>query len=457
MPKSKIIKIGIIGGGITGLITALRLCEAKLIPALEISIYEKNLEPGGLMRSTVSNGYCWDNGMFKFTRSNYLVELFPELFIEIEDYGQKVWCDSKFSDFPFGLNDYLKAESKISLMLIVLDYGYSYFCRLMGLSEANMYKWLRYRLTKRVLSRTGLEHYLHKLQGQAPSFLSTKLGKDRLGYLSNNTKPGRIIKSLLAGKQNNKKEPNLIAAKTESRGVGSITRKLADLCEAKGVKFYYDSPITKISHSGESNNEIQVRHGDRLINYLADYVISTIPLNKLIEAGQSMFSNESIAISQELSFMDMYLGLFIINKPKLLHEHLISYSFDKKHLWKRLIARSLPDCTTSVIVECTFPKNNKVTKSEFMKSVISDMVEELKLFNYNDIIRDRTITVPDAYPIYNLGFEDRVLKLLDDIHKQRIISAGRQGQFRYIGSPDAVNCGIEAANKAIQFIKHDYS
>ncbi|MCP4582039.1 MAG: NAD(P)-binding protein [candidate division Zixibacteria bacterium] len=456
MVKQSAIKIGILGGGITGLIAAKSVCDAKLSPTPEISVYEKNSVPGGLMRSTIANNCCWDNGMFKFTRSDYLVRLFPELFEDIEDCRQKVWRGGKLSDFPFRLNYYLKTESKISLIPTILDYGYSNCCRLMGLGEANLYKWPRYRLTKRMLSRAGLEQYMFKLQGYPPSLLSARLGEDRLGHISINTKPGRLIKLLLAKKQNNTKKPKLVVAKPEFLGIGAIAGKLADLCSAKGVKIFYDSPVTKISHSRGSNYEIQIRHGDKLTNYPADYIISTMPLNKLIEAGQSMFSDECIAIAKELSFMDMYLALFIINKPKLSHRHLIIYSFDKNHKWKRLVARSLPDGTTSIVVEYTFPKNTTVPRGEYMKSVTFDLVEELKLFNYNDIILNRTATVPNAYPIYKLGFENNVSQLQDYIHEQRLISAGRQGQFRYIGSPDAVNHGIVAANKIIHFIKHGY-
>ncbi|MEO6047721.1 MAG: NAD(P)-binding protein [Candidatus Kapaibacterium sp.] len=69
-------RIGILGGGVAGVVTARELSND---PDLEIELLEKEDSLGGLQRSVEINGAWYDIGAFVFDREHQLLRTFPEL------------------------------------------------------------------------------------------------------------------------------------------------------------------------------------------------------------------------------------------------------------------------------------------------------------------------------------------------------------------------------------------
>lgn len=72
----------IIGGGIGGLSTAVRLAAASV----PVSVYEKNAEVGGKMGQLLDNGFRWDTGPSVITMRHVLRDLFEQAGRTMEDY-----------------------------------------------------------------------------------------------------------------------------------------------------------------------------------------------------------------------------------------------------------------------------------------------------------------------------------------------------------------------------------
>lgn len=75
-------KVGIIGAGISGLATAVRLASA----GHEVSVFEKNKYPGGKLTVIENQGYRFDAGPSLFTMPEYIESLFEAAGKDIRDY-----------------------------------------------------------------------------------------------------------------------------------------------------------------------------------------------------------------------------------------------------------------------------------------------------------------------------------------------------------------------------------
>ncbi|MBK9256649.1 MAG: phytoene desaturase [Saprospiraceae bacterium] len=94
MPKNK--NIGIIGSGVAGLATAIRLA----LDGNEVTVYEKNIYPGGKLTNFESDGFQFDAGPSLFTQPQNIEELFSLAGKNINQYfkyiSQEVACSYFF-------------------------------------------------------------------------------------------------------------------------------------------------------------------------------------------------------------------------------------------------------------------------------------------------------------------------------------------------------------------------
>ena len=153
--------------------------------------------------------------------------------------------------------------------------------------------------------------------------------------------------------------------------------------------------------------------------------------------------------------MDMQLVFFILDRPVVMNEHFVLYSFEKHHKWKRLVARSLPDGLSSVLVEITFDPEAGKPEQNIVDIVANELTTELKLFRFNEILTTHTKVVRKAYPIYEIGFENRVASIIQELESDRFQLAGRQGRFLYTDTNGAIRTAINAADKILHAISND--
>jgi protoporphyrinogen oxidase len=447
------LKIAIIGGGLTGLSAALRLKEANLPGVSEIVILEEQDYPGGLFQSTNQNGYWWDNGVFCFLQSNYLCQLFPDLFRPPEDIAQKAWLKGGICDFPIAKSLLLK-ESKFALLGCAFDYLYSYIRCTLGWDGDNLHDWLRYRLMSYLLKLSQLETYVTKLQGLPPTKLSPRLGELRLRNVHEITRPGRMLSAIFASPRKIKemKIKSDPVVYPYGGGVGKISWKLAELCQTKGIRMVYGAQVKELIREDTGGVTIHYDSSAGPAVYHSDFAISTIPLEELVSAYKPPLSEESRAYARQLEYMDLKLIFLVVKRPLIFHKFFILYSLEDHHPWKRLVSLAHPSGLNTVTIEIAFnPKVNRLD-DDVEDQVIKQLTEELKLFEAEEIILRHSKIVRRAYPIYSLGFEEKVDAIIKEVESERVQLAGRQGRFLYVTTPGAVQSAIEAADRIVQSI-----
>ena len=91
-------KVIIIGSGVAGLSSAIRLCAA----GFEVEVFEANDYPGGKLSQFELKGYRFDAGPSLFTMPHFLEELFADSDADLSDYftyiRKEIVCKYYFED-----------------------------------------------------------------------------------------------------------------------------------------------------------------------------------------------------------------------------------------------------------------------------------------------------------------------------------------------------------------------
>lgn len=446
-------RVAIIGAGVAGLCAAIRLKETASDLISDITVFEKNDHPGGLLQSTRHNGHWWDNGAFKFGRNNYLVQLMPDVFEPFEGYRLKVWHKGALHDFPFGVKAMLTRLSVSRLAGFGLAYGLNLLRCGFGADKTSLERWLQCRLTGTLLRETGLDAYVTKLQGRPPGELSYLFGEQRLLYIHKMTRPAYLLRAVagLAGKRRN---GNGRLVYPRDAGVGSIAERLAQVAGERGIRIRFETAVTRLGDTLPAAPGVVIEcDGPRgKETCKADYVISTMAIDDLVRAREAELRPATLQAYRALRFMDLQMSFFIVREPKLLSRFLTLYSFEKHHRWKRLVARSLPDGTTSVLVETTFDPLQTRPDPGLLDQVAENLTRELKLFTAADILCSHAAHVPKAYPVYVQGYEKQVEALASELETGCLTTVGRNGRFLYSSTPKIIDQAIRAADDTVRRI-----
>lgn len=446
-------KVAILGAGVTGVCAALHLKESALAPKLDVTVLEQESRPGGLLQSSSLGDYRWDNGAYIFLLPrNYLVRRLPGLFQPVQDFCWQVWLRGQFYSYPFRLRELVGMLNPAQLLGAGLEFAWNDLLTRPPRNPPNLRRWLGARLPRVLVQKTNLETYVAKLQSYPLDQLSPLLGARRLGEIRELADPSRVLRILRRQIAGSRSESKHCVVLTCNAGVGAISHGLAELCRSRGVNIRCDTAVNELERCGYEGFDIHCRTPVGVSTLRADYVLSTIPLNRLASIIRPQLSSLNQENARRLSFMNLRLVFLIVNRPKIRFGYYTLYSFQPQHCWKRLVARSLPNGQTSILVELAFNSAQPDPGPEAIQLVIRDLVDELQLFRRDEVALTHTVLEHYAYPIYQPGFDVQSNEIIREVQSDRLLTAGRQGMFRYETTHDNAASGITAARRIVQNI-----
>lgn len=281
MQESK--KAIIIGAGVAGLAAAIRLA----VKGLQVTVYERNKEPGGKLTSFVNNGFVFDKGPSLFTQPQNLKEIFDEAAEDMSAYFQyknceincryffedgtniTAWADTKRlqQELKEKLNE---AEDNVEKYLKDSKTLYENIASVfLNFSLHKKATWLHNRILYALgaLKMVYLTKSLHQYNAKKFSNSKTVQIFDRYAtYNGSNPYQAPAMLSVIAHLEYN--EGSFYA----EGGMISITNALYNLAIKKGVKFYFESNVEKINV--EHNKATGVQINRETIN--ADIVINNV-------------------------------------------------------------------------------------------------------------------------------------------------------------------------------------
>jgi len=112
-----------------------------------------------------------------------------------------------------------------------------------------------------------------------------------------------------------------------------------------------------------------------------------------------------------------------------------------------------PEGKTLVVVEYFCFKGDDVWMAgdDALGAMTVKGLEELGFMGESETLWTEVLRVPGAYPLFDVGYEDRVQVIMDYLKRFENLSvAGRAGAFAYLNMDHAMDAGFMAAKEAMK-------
>ncbi len=287
MPMKNSSEILILGGGVAGLIAGIELAKN----GKSVTILEKESKVGGQCKTEVleTNGekYRFDYGGHRFiTNNEELLKFVEDILADdllVSQRSSVILHQNRTYEYPLNLKNLLKTAPKTMLIGAAID-TIKIILKLKKPSNKSFKSWITSRFGK-TLYNNFFGPYTKKLWGMEPDQLSADWAGQRISLIDLKD----VVKKLLF---KNKKTVRTYAKsyRYPKYGFGDLPTKMAKKFESLGGKVILNENISNILYE---NNKIKEVHTKSNNKYIADEIISTIPMN---EMAQSLGFNSELLI-----------------------------------------------------------------------------------------------------------------------------------------------------------------
>jgi len=423
------VKVGILGGGLTGLVLAYHLKD-------KAEVLEKENECGGLCRSLKEDGFTFDYGgaHIIFSRDKKAVDFMRKVLGSNCRQGRrenKIFYKGNFVKYPFenGLYD-LSPEDRFECL---------YYYLIKDSDKPGNFKQWMYCTFGKGIAEKYLIPYNEKIWKTKAEDLSLKWASGRVPE-----PPLQDVIKSAVGVPTEGYTHQLHFYYPKKGGIGSLISGL----EKKSSRIVKDFEVNKIRKENgswlASNKKISKKY---------DLLVSTIPLFDLLGALEGIPEKVQDALDG-LRYNCLITVMLGIDSPKLL-DYTAVYFPDKEVVFHRLgfprvfSSNNVPDGRTSVVAEITAMEGSslwKMSDKQLEKQVIDDL-DSLNVINKKKICFAKVKRFKYAYVIYDKDYYRNIQIVKEFVKKQGIILCGRFAEFEYLNMDDCVNRASKLAQK----------
>ena len=418
-------KIGILGGGLTGLTIASNLKS-------DCEVLEKNEECGGLCRSLQEAGYTfdWGGAHIIYSKNQKILDYMKELLDKNCHQGRrnnKIFYKDRYTKYPFenGLAD-LSPEDNYECLYHYLNNPCKKF--------SNFKEWIYFTFGKGIA-----EKYLIPYNQKIWKY---PLEKISLHWVERIPKPPMedIIKSAV-GVVTEGYTHQLYFYYPKKGGIQSLIKVLEEKSPLVSRGFY----IKKVNKAKEG----WMVQGEKE-NKIFDKLVSTIPIFDLISyldkvpekvkkalAGLRYNSLITVMIGLEQELPD-YTAVYVPQKEFLTNRIAFPSTFSKFNV---------PIGKSSVIAEITTNLKDKtwnLSEKEVITRV-SDDLDKMGIINKKNILFQKAARSKYAYVVYDEDYKKNIKTISDFTEKIGIELCGRFAEFEYLNMDACIERGLKTA------------
>ena len=459
-------KIVIIGGGITGLSVAWKLSEN----GYDVTVIESDKSIGGLAKTIEIGKYFFDIGPHSFfSEDEKVFKRVMNLFesepneIPYAKRSVKMLFKGKYVDYPLSAKSIFQMGF-LSPILCSLSFAKSYI----GTYVSSLFikKKENQNLTVKqwAIENFGKYLYLNFFKPYTEQFWKIKTSELSHRVIPSNKKMdfARTLKHLLIKKylMISKREPGKLSlVERESlpsyypkKGFGEIANRISKQIENNGGKIYTSLEVDEITLN--SNNTFVIKAKDK--NFLGNFAISTVPLNKVITIIKPLHEQEIIKSAKKLEYLSLVLLYLIIKKKNVLgcqYCYFLDRPYNRISEMNNFSNYLSPQDENILAVEISCHNESEIWKSSD-KNIFSLCMQGIEKDNFlkkEDITNYKVIKIPNVYPIYKKDYEIHLKKTEEYFAKiKNFFSIGRQGQFHYGDIDQMIRIGFDTADKIIK-------
>jgi len=462
-------KVIVIGSGLTGLSAAWKLSKA----GCDTEVIEMASRVGGMAASFKRNGYIFDYGTHGLHASmpanEEIVKEIKELLGDNLFPVQKkvgIWFLGKRFDYPLAPKDMLFNLNPIMAGIALLDFLQISFKKALGLcgKEDDYQHWVIHRFGKR-LYQMYFGPYAEKLTGVHPSLLSASFAAQRISF----TNLWEVLKRAFVKKLQRVRadehplSPYRNFFYSSHQGAGAISERLARHIIEQGGRITLNSRAVGVQIVGKKVRSVIIEQAGTKRELKCDCVLSTIPIKTLIHILFPKPPAAVITAADSLRYRALVLLYLLLNKERVSEYQWVYFSdaefvFNRFSEFKNLSEKVAPSGKTSLCVEITCFLGDRIwnaENSEIYERSISAM-ETAGIVKKEEVEDYFVKRLPAAYPLWELGYEKHLSKVLDYLNGlENLYTGGRQGGFQYFTMDQSIAEGEKIAQKILT--KHNTS
>lgn len=444
----------IIGAGPAGLAAALALVRQGMRPV----VLEASGTVGGIARTETFKGFRFDIGGHRFfTRNEKILSLWQEMLGENllrVKRSSRIYYKGRFFKYPLEIGDALVKIGFYEGLLVLASY--LKFQVLPHKTEDTIEQWVENRFG-RYLYRIFFQTYTEKIWGISCRQIRADWAAQRIKGLSLRTAVANTIFRL----ENVK---SLIGEFWYPKnGSGMMWQRFCQEIEAGGGSICRDHRVSRIEYCDGFVTGVSGISPAGRFKIPCAHLVSSMPLQSLVKALQPAAPNAVAEAAGGLAFRALIMVFLIVRRKNLFpHQWIYVHSPEVRtgriQNFKNWSPNMVPNpAVTGVGLEyfCGAGDEFWNTPDTELAELARDELCRLGLADKDDIADHFVVRQPNAYPVYDDGYQERLLTIrrhLSDISNLQTI--GRSGLFRYNNMDHSMQTGFLAAEQ-IKKRKHD--
>ena len=450
MPKPG--HVVVLGGGPAGVTAAWRLAEHGIAATL----LEREGAVGGMARTIRRGPYAVDFGPHTFhirntDESRRIIDTIRPFFGRdplVLTRGTRVLLHGKYYVYPLELMQVLTGLNPLLSLRIVADYAVATVGSMLNppKREDSFEAW-GVRNLGRTLYDLCFGVYSERVWGLPTSQISSKQAQ-RVAKLN--------LRDIVLRILGIKADP--AAYFTEymypRAGISTLYDNMASRAQEKGARFLLNSTVTAIEHRDNRVTAVCYEQQGAAHRVECDGVVTTLPLPALVSMMQPSLPPDVVGHGKRLRYRSMRLINIVLDRDRLTDFHWV-YLSDRKFRCNRMSEQKnvsgdmVPAGKTVLVVELSCWKDDEMwqaTDEQVFDIAMRDLINTELGIERSEVSDYWVTPLPGAYPVYELGFEDHLIPVLDAVSMPNMHTVGRHGLFLNNSMDDNVLLGIRAAD-----------
>ncbi|MEM6837761.1 MAG: FAD-dependent oxidoreductase [Cyanobacteria bacterium P01_C01_bin.120] len=236
-------------------------------------------------------------------------------------------------------------------------------------------------------------------------------------------------------------------------GYGRVAEKMEEFCGPENIRLNHR--INRVVHDGRSIRSIGIADSDQ--QYRVRQVVSTLPLSLLINIMEPAPPEYIVQLANSLRYRHVRLVALFLDKPTI-NGNATVYFPEKQFPFTRIYEprnRSQfmsPPGKTSLVVEIPCHREDDIwnMENDELANVIAGHLTDVGWIEPQEVLGNWCGRMNYAYPILELGFEDKVTQIFDWLDRFENLSlSGRNGKFAYTHLHDMMRFGKDIVEEQL--------
>ncbi|MCR4305674.1 MAG: NAD(P)/FAD-dependent oxidoreductase, partial [Candidatus Daviesbacteria bacterium] len=455
-------KILIIGAGPAGLACAYEFIKQKKTKEYQIEIYESDDQVGGLAKTLNFKGYRFDLGGHRFyTKIREVEKLYGTILgrnlLERERLS-RIYYKKEFYSYPLAASEVIRKLGVVTTLKVLMSWFSRQFHKYKD--EKTFDKWVANRFGDE-LFRIFFKSYTEKLWGIPTSKLSSDWAAQRIQNFN-------LLKAAVDALFSINLGSKTIIKKFDypQHGPGMLYEEMQKILIKNGIKIYLNHEVISLHKTKGliTGATILNKKSNKQIKKETDYIVSTMPLNRLISAI-SPVRTDLADITKGLNFRNFITVNLLVKKNPFDDQWIYIHDPEVKvgriqnfRNWSPFMVKKGAD-NTPIGMEYFCSENDKFWKmpDKQLIKLGKEEIARIGLVSEDEIVEGFVYKVKNAYPVYDFGYQEalsEVKKYIKTIGNLEL--CGRGGLFRYNNQDSSILTGFYAARKIIDpFFKYD--